>query len=191
MGIYLLHRTELKTSLIKYWRVANYCCNLDMKEGFPAAFVFCQKMFTIWCLKRSNWINVIWFDFHPYYQFWRCLWRKATVQILHPQSTSMLCTNVVWVWLGMGGGCPKYMYLEMKINKYINKNHHFPTAHNPKLKCFGQPKRHHIEHAGFLIRLQKNHTLIFINIYFSVKCMGIGISPILRQLKPIFMDSTL
>lgn len=50
---------------------------------------------------------------------------------------------------GGGGGCPKYMYLEMKINKYINKNHHFPTAQNPKLKCFGQPKRHHIEHAGF------------------------------------------
>lgn len=47
------------------------------------------------------------------------------------------------------GGCPKYMYLEMKINKYINKNHHFPTAQNPKLKCFGQPKRHHIKHAGF------------------------------------------
>lgn len=23
--------------------------------------------------------------------------------------------------VGGGGGCPKYMYLEMKINKYINK----------------------------------------------------------------------
>lgn len=23
--------------------------------------------------------------------------------------------------VGVGGGCPKYMYLEMKINKYINK----------------------------------------------------------------------
>lgn len=54
--------------------------------------------------------------------------------------------------VGGDGGFPKYMYLEMKINKYINKNHHFPTAQNPKLKCFGQPKRHHIEHAGFLIR---------------------------------------
>lgn len=84
--------------------------------------------------------------------------------------------------VGGGGWLPQ---------KYINKNHHFPATQNPKLKCFRQPKRHHIEHAGFLIRLQKNHTLIFINIYFSLKCMGIGISPILRQLKPIFMDITL
>lgn len=28
--------------------------------------------------------------------------------------------------VGVGGGCPKYMYLEMKINKYIKETIIFP-----------------------------------------------------------------